>query len=535
MAKPQPKSAIELGGVPEVIYRLRVEYAQIGRVSMLSHLDMTHYLERTVRRAKLPFAITHGFSPHMKIAFGGALPVGVGGLHEIFDVFLTERVPEEEALRALNEASVPAFPMLSCRYIPRKDTAASVAFPFGVYAVECGVPAAQLQLPQDIEVTREKKGKVKTRTFHVADYLPFEPFALGNLLVFCLQAKPEGSLRPDVLMQHVEGANVQTVMRIAQYAEAPSLDDVRERAQAYAVTCAQRALRDVLPATRMRAGEPMSAHTTFQIGGPADLYCVPASVEDVQAVCAACRAYDVPLHVIGCGSNLLVSDVGLRGVVMELGPAFSQVRVEGACVFAQAGATNEAVSQAACAAGLAGYEFASGIPGTVGGAAIMNAGAYDGEFAQVAEEVTCLTPEGQVVTVSHDEACWSYRHSMMDECGYVVLSAKLRLTPDDSAAIQARVDDLTERRTSKQPLEMPSAGSTFKRPEGYFAGKLIQDSGLRGYRIGGAQVSEKHTGFVVNAGGATAADVQALIAHIQRTVREQFGVEMHPEVRMWGF
>ncbi|MCR5583373.1 MAG: UDP-N-acetylmuramate dehydrogenase [Eggerthellaceae bacterium] len=285
----------------------------------------------------------------------------------------------------------------------------------------------------------------------------------------------------------------------------------------------------------MRAGEPMSAHTTFQIGGPADLYCVPASVEDVQAVCAACRAYDVPLHVIGCGSNLLVSDVGLRGVVMELGPAFSQVRVEGACVFAQAGATNEAVSQAACAAGLAGYEFASGIPGTVGGAAIMNAGAYDGEFAQVAEEVTCLTPEGQVVTVSHDEACWSYRHSMMDECGYVVLSAKLRLTPDDSAAIQARVDDLTERRTSKQPLEMPSAGSTFKRPEGYFAGKLIQDSGLRGYRIGGAQVSEKHTGFVVNAGGATAADVQALIAHIQRTVREQFGVEMHPEVRMWGF
>ncbi|MDO4291055.1 MAG: UDP-N-acetylmuramate dehydrogenase, partial [Eggerthellaceae bacterium] len=202
-------------------------------------------------------------------------------------------------------------------------------------------------------------------------------------------------------------------------------------------------------------------------------------------------------------------------------------------VVVQAGASNAQVAEAACAAGLAGYEFASGIPGTIGGAAIMNAGAYDGEFRDVAASVRCLTPDGDIVDVSAEEVAWSYRHSMMMERGYVVLGATLRLRAGDATEIRARMDDLARRRAEKQPLEMPSAGSTFKRPEGYFAGKLIQDAGLRGYQVGGAQVSTKHTGFVVNAGGATAADVLQLIADVQARVYENEGVRLEPEVRVW--
>lgn len=202
-------------------------------------------------------------------------------------------------------------------------------------------------------------------------------------------------------------------------------------------------------------------------------------------------------------------------------------------VFAQAGATNAEVAEAACAAGLAGYEFASGIPGTVGGAAVMNAGAYGGEFADVAVSVRCLTPEGAVVDVPAADAAWGYRSSLMMERGYVVLGAILRLTCDDPAVIRARMDDLAQRRDEKQPLDMPSAGSTFKRPEGHFAGKLIQDAGLQGFAVGGAQVSTKHAGFVVNTGGATAADVRILIAQIQERVEERSSVRLEPEVRLW--
>ena len=238
--------------------------------------------------------------------------------------------------------------------------------------------------------------------------------------------------------------------------------------------------------------------------------------------------------MLGLGSNILAADAGVRGVVIKLAERFSRIEVDGCAVRAQAGASNEAVAEAACAAGLAGYEFASGIPGTVGGAAIMNAGAYDGEFKDVATTVSCLTPEGDMVEVSAEQAAWSYRRSMMSERGYVVLGVTLLLERDDAAAVRARMDDLARRREEKQPLEMPSAGSTFKRPAGYFAGKLIQDAGLRGYRVGGAQVSEKHTGFVVNAGDATAADVVALIADVQQRVFEDAGVRLEPEVRMWG-
>lgn len=294
-------------------------------------------------------------------------------------------------------------------------------------------------------------------------------------------------------------------------------------------------LRELLGDDAVLTDEPMSSHTTFCIGGPADALVLPRTVEQVAAVAAVCRKAGAPMHVVGLGSDLLVSDAGLRGVVLKLADNFAQIRVDGTRVIAQAGAANEDVARVACEAGLAGFEFASGIPGTIGGAAIMNAGAYGGEFKDVAHSLTCLTPDCSVVEVSAEEADWSYRHSMMDEAGYVVLKATLELTPDSPAEIQARMDDLRQRREEKQPLEMPSAGSTFKRPEGYFAGKLIQDAGLRGFQIGGAQVSQKHTGFVVNAGGATADDVLQLIAEVQRRVFEMEGVRLEPEVRMWGF
>lgn len=282
-------------------------------------------------------------------------------------------------------------------------------------------------------------------------------------------------------------------------------------------------------------GELMAGHTTFCIGGPVDVMVLPRSIDEALAVYAALRAAGSPVRTVGLGSDLLVADAGLRCVVVKIAGNLAGVQIEGTRLHVQAGASNAQVAELACAAGLAGYEFASGIPGTVGGAAIMNAGAYDGEFKDVAERVTCLTPEGALVDVLADEADWAYRHSMMDGEGYVVLEAVLRLTPDEPAAIRVRMDDLARRRAEKQPLDMPSAGSTFKRPEGFFVGKLVQDAGLRGYRVGGAQVSEKHTGFVVNAGDATAEDVQRLIADVQERVYELAGLRLEPEVRMWGF
>ena len=225
----------------------------------------------------------------------------------------------------------------------------------------------------------------------------------------------------------------------------------------------------------------------------------------------------------------------MPGVVVKVGPAMARVTVEGDCIRAQAGATNEDVAAVALEAGLSGYEFASGIPGSIGGAAIMDAGAYDGEFKDVGVAVTCLFPDGSVREVLAEEADWGYRHSMMMDAGCIVLEAVIRLTPANKDEIRARMDDLAERRSSKQPLELPSAGSTFKRPTGYFAGKLIQDAGMRGHRVGGAMVSEKHCGFVVNAGGATAADVLQVIRDVQDAVFAHDGVRLEPEVRLWGF
>lgn len=295
------------------------------------------------------------------------------------------------------------------------------------------------------------------------------------------------------------------------------------------------ALAAIVGENNLLPNEPMSRHTTFRIGGPADLMVLPTTEEQAAAVIRACAEAEVRPYLLGLGSNLLVSDAGLRGVVLKLAENLSQVQVQENRLICQAGASNEQVAKVAQAHGLAGYEFASGIPGTIGGAAIMNAGAYDGEFSQVAVSVRCITPEGELVNVPADQACWSYRHSMMMDREYLVVAATLELEPQDPTVIQERMDDLRQRRESKQPLEMPSAGSTFKRPEGYFAGKLIQDSGCQGLSVGGAQVSTKHAGFVVNTGNATAADVLGLIEEVQNRVMEHFGVAMEPEVRMWGF
>lgn len=294
-------------------------------------------------------------------------------------------------------------------------------------------------------------------------------------------------------------------------------------------------LRGIVGSQAVRKDVPMSGLTTFQIGGPAAVVVEPSCVKEAANVLAACHEAGQPVRLLGLGSDLLVADTGVPEVIVRFAERFSGIAVEGSRMTVEAGASNAQVAQAALAAGLAGYEFASGIPGTIGGAAIMNAGAYGGEFRDVCCSLVCATPQGHVVSLHAWQACWGYRHSMMGDEGWAVLSATLQLRPDSPHAIRERMDDLAHRRADKQPLEMPSAGSTFKRPVGYFAGKLIQDAGLRGFRVGGAQVSEKHTGFVVNAGGATARDVCDLIAEVQRRVYEMEGVRMYPEVRMWGF
>lgn len=295
------------------------------------------------------------------------------------------------------------------------------------------------------------------------------------------------------------------------------------------------ALAQIFASDDLLKNEPMSKHATFRCGGPAQFFVRASNAADITAAISAAEKADAPWWIVGCGSDLLVSDAGLPGVVIEIGERMAHISIDGSVVHAQAGATNEAVAQAALEAGLTGYEFASGIPGSVGGAAIMNAGAYDGEFKDVAVSVSCLFPDGTVHEIPAEEADWSYRHSMMSDKGLVVLGATLQLASGNKDDIRAKMDDLAQRRSSKQPLEMASAGSTFKRPEGYFAGKLIQDSGMQGHSVGDAQVSTKHAGFVVNTGNASAADVLQVICDVQAAVADQFGVTLETEVRMWGF
>ena len=301
-------------------------------------------------------------------------------------------------------------------------------------------------------------------------------------------------------------------------------------------TAFENALADIVGPENCSTDEPMSAHTTFRVGGPADYFVSPSNQEEVRQVAALCRDTGMPLYTMGCGSNLLVADGGLRAVVMRIGARFAEVIVHSdGSVSAQAGATNAKVARAALDASLSGFEFAAGIPGSIGGAAIMNAGAYGGELRDIATHVTCLTKEGAIVRLTADEAAWGYRHSRMADDGSIVLGLDMQLQPASADDVRARMAELAHRRSDKQPLDLPSAGSTFKRPEGHFAGKLIQDAGMQGYTVGGAQVSKKHAGFVVNVGGATASDVLQVIDDVRSRVFDEFGVRLEPEVRLWGF
>ncbi|OUQ46514.1 UDP-N-acetylmuramate dehydrogenase [Lachnoclostridium sp. An118] len=285
---------------------------------------------------------------------------------------------------------------------------------------------------------------------------------------------------------------------------------------------------------RVLREEPMRLHTTFRIGGPAQYMVSPRTKEEVREVVRLCREEEMPWYIIGNGSNLLVSDRGYRGVVIQLYRDFGDIRTEGTSIFARAGASLARIAAEALKNSLTGFEFAAGIPGTLGGACIMNAGAYGGEMKDVLEQVTVLDGQGEIKTLEKGELDMGYRTSRAAREGYVVLEAALSLEKGEADEIRARMEDLKERRTSKQPLEYPSAGSTFKRPEGYFAGKLIQDAGLRGFRVGDAMVSEKHCGFVINCGSATAADVDRLIRQVQERVRESSGVTLEPEVKRLG-
>lgn len=280
--------------------------------------------------------------------------------------------------------------------------------------------------------------------------------------------------------------------------------------------------------------EPMKNHTTFRIGGPADALALPKTPEEVAEVVHFCHEHAQPYYVLGNGSNLLVSDEGYRGLVLQLYRNFNDIQVNGETITVQSGAMLAAVARAAYQTGLTGLEFASGIPGTIGGAVVMNAGAYGGEIKNVLKEVTVLTKEGEVLVIPAKALELGYRTSVIPKNGWIVLGAVLQLKKGDQEQILARMEELKEQRITKQPLDLPSAGSTFKRPKGYFAGKLIMDAGLRGFTVGGAQVSEKHCGFVVNRGNATAADVWELICEVKRRVKEMTGVELEPEVKLLG-
>ena len=283
----------------------------------------------------------------------------------------------------------------------------------------------------------------------------------------------------------------------------------------------------------VRINEPMMKHTSFRAGGAARWFAVPETAEELKAVLAACRKADTPWYVIGNGSNLLVSDKGFPGVIIST-DKFDRLEVNGTEISVGAGVMLSKLANTAYKAGLTGLEFAAGIPGTVGGACVMNAGAYGSEMINVLQSVTVLTPEGTVETLPAESLELGYRTSVIPKKGYLVLEAVMSLTEGNMEESKALMDDLAFRRKDKQPLEFPSAGSTFKRPAGHFAGKLIEDCGLKGFTVGGAQVSEKHAGFVINKGGATASDIYNLCKEVEKRVKAEFGVSLEMEVKLLG-
>lgn len=289
-------------------------------------------------------------------------------------------------------------------------------------------------------------------------------------------------------------------------------------------------LKGIVGEERVLADEPMKKHTSFKIGGNADFLVLPESVEQITEITNLLKSKDVRFIVMGNGSNLLVDDDGIRGVVIKLGKNFSDVKCDGNLITAQSGALLSRIANIALSRSLTGFEFAAGIPGTVGGAVVMNAGAYGGEMKDVVVKSVYLNADGEVCVYTGDEHCFGYRKSVFVE-GDIVLEVSISLSNGDSRTIGDKMAELNSQRRAKQPLELPSAGSAFKRPEGYFAGKLIQDAGLKGYKIGGASVSEKHSGFIVSDGTASCADVLALVEHVKKTVYEKFSVSLEPEIR----
>lgn len=293
-------------------------------------------------------------------------------------------------------------------------------------------------------------------------------------------------------------------------------------------------IRACVPEEDILSDEPMCNHITFRVGGPAKCLVRISDPKQLQRLIPYLREVEVPYFILGNGSNLLVSDKGYEGVILQLGGNMNRIVVEGNKVRAGAGALMSQIARAALEHGLTGFEFASGIPGTIGGGAVMNAGAYDGEMKQVVTKVTVMNEAGEILELSNEDMEFAYRTSIIKNRPFVVLEVEMELYEGNPEEIRAKMDDLARRRREKQPLEFPSAGSTFKRPEGYFAGKLIMDAGLRGYSIGGARVSDKHCGFVINAGNATAADVAEVIQEVQERVKDKFGVTLEKEVIFLG-
>lgn len=291
---------------------------------------------------------------------------------------------------------------------------------------------------------------------------------------------------------------------------------------------------DVIIKGSMLIGEPMKAHTSFKIGGPADLMVIPGNEGELLNAINICRNNKINFYIMGNGTNLLVSDKGIRGVVIKLGDGLGEIRIENNIIKAGAGALLSTVSKAAMKNFLKGMEFASGIPGSIGGAVMMNAGAYGGEMKDIISRVKCLNKDGDIVYFNRDKMNFRYRKSRIGDENLIALEAEIELDYGDREEIEKKMNELRDRRNLKQPLNVPSGGSTFKRPEGFFAGKLIEDSGLRGLRFGGAQVSEKHCGFIVNIDNATCEDVKKLIGIVQKVVQDNFDLILEPEIKIIG-
>lgn len=294
-------------------------------------------------------------------------------------------------------------------------------------------------------------------------------------------------------------------------------------------------LEERLPQLELREGEPMRAHTTFRVGGPAALMALPKSAEELGELLRTAAELELPPFFLGKGSNLLVADEGVDAFLIKMAGGLDRLhRIDEAAIYAESGATMAQVAGFAQESGLSGLEFAHGIPGTLGGGVFMNAGAYDGELAQVVRRVDCLDLMGIPHSITGDELQFGYRHSVFSRLPWLITGVTLQLHPGDPEEIRERMRELMSRRRAKQPLDYPSAGSTFKRPPGHFAGGLIEQCGLKGKIVGGAQVSEKHAGFLINTGGATCRDILALIRLVRETVARETGVVLEPEVRTLG-